>query len=45
MSSVANSRWVHATGITCAISESGVLGAVAHALDRANALGVKVVLI
>ena len=37
---ITNARWVHTTGITCAISESGA-GAVAHALNRANALGVK----
>ena len=33
-----NARWVHTTGITCAISESGA-AAVAHALQRAKELG------
>ena len=37
---ISNARWVHTTGITCAISESGA-AAVAHALARANALGIK----
>jgi 2-dehydro-3-deoxygluconokinase len=37
---ITNARWVHTTGITCAISESGA-AAVAHALARAKALGVK----
>jgi 2-dehydro-3-deoxygluconokinase len=37
---ISNARWVHTTGITCAISETGAK-AVAHALNRANALGVK----
>ncbi len=37
---ISNARWVHTTGITCAISESGA-NAVAHALARAKSLGVK----
>jgi len=37
---ISNARWVHTTGITCAISESGA-NAVAHTLERAKALGVK----
>jgi len=37
---ISNARWVHTTGITCAISESGAKS-VAHALNRANTLGVK----
>ena len=37
---ITNARWVHTTGITCAISETGAKS-VAHALNRANALGVK----
>ncbi len=36
---ISNARWVHTTGITCAISESGA-NAVAHALTRAKSLGV-----
>jgi 2-dehydro-3-deoxygluconokinase len=36
---ISDSRWVHTTGITCAISESGAK-AVAHTLERAKALGV-----
>ena len=37
---ISNARWLHTTGITCAISETGAK-AVAHALNRAKALGVK----
>jgi 2-dehydro-3-deoxygluconokinase len=36
---ITDARWVHTTGITCAISESGAK-AVAHTLERAKALGV-----
>lgn len=37
---ISSARWVHTTGITCAISQSGA-AAVAHTLSRAEALGVK----
>ena len=37
---ISNSRWLHTTGITCAISKSGA-DTVKHALSRANALGIK----
>jgi 2-dehydro-3-deoxygluconokinase len=37
---ISNAKWLHTTGITCAISKSGA-DSVRHALDRANALGVK----
>ena len=37
---ISNAKWLHTTGITCAISKSGA-DSVRHALNRANALGVK----
>lgn len=37
---LSNTRWLHTTGITCAISESGSK-TVKHALSRAKALGIK----
>jgi 2-dehydro-3-deoxygluconokinase len=37
---ISNAKWLHTTGITCAISKSGA-DSVRHALDRANKLGVK----
>jgi 2-dehydro-3-deoxygluconokinase len=37
---ISSSRWLHTTGITCAISESGA-AAVKHALTKAASLGVK----
>jgi len=37
---ISSSRWLHATGITCAISQSGA-ATVKHALTKAASLGVK----
>lgn len=37
---ISNAKWLHTTGITCAISKSGA-DSVRHALDKANELGVK----
>jgi 2-dehydro-3-deoxygluconokinase len=37
---ISSAKWLHTTGITCAISNSGA-DSVRHALNRANALGVK----
>ena len=37
---ISSARWVHTTGITCAISKTGA-AAVAHTLTRAKELGVK----
>ena len=37
---ISSARWVHTTGITCAISKTGA-AAVAHTLARAKDLGVK----
>jgi 2-dehydro-3-deoxygluconokinase len=37
---ITSARWVHTTGITCAISKKGA-AAVAHTLSRAKDLGVK----
>jgi 2-dehydro-3-deoxygluconokinase len=37
---ISQARWVHATGITCAISQTGA-AAVKHVLERAASLGIK----